>query len=431
MHVLSRLLRFLYDGATQLARAATAVAPPTENKALRALHRRRGLRRRYAEWARTRRDRGRPLLWVHAPSVGEGLQARPVLALARARMPQLQLAYTFFSPSAERFAAGLDVDFRDYLPFDTRSDARFVLGSIAPSVLVFSKLDVWPNLVREAARRGVPVGLISATLSTGSGRRSRVANALLRDAYARLEAVAAIDADDAERLVHLGVRRDVLTVAGDTRYDQVWERVSAIAADEPLLAPLRSSRPTLVAGSTWTADERPLLLAWEVVRRRLPDARLIIAPHEPTRAHLEPIESWAEVASIPLARLADADADTDVVLVDRVGVLGALYALADVAFVGGGFHAAGLHSVLEPAAFGVPVLYGPRFRGSRDAMHLSGKGGRAVKDAGQLVDALLAWLTDDAARRSAGEAARAMVRNGLGAAERSWSLVRGLLLRVN
>ncbi len=425
--MLNQLLRFLYDGAAQLARAATAVAPPVENKTLRALHGRRGIRRRYAEWARSGRNAERLLLWVHAPSVGEGLQARPVLALARATMPQLQLAYTFFSPSAERFAAGLDVDFRDYLPFDTRSDARFALSRLAPSALVFSKLDVWPNLVREASRRGISVGLISATLSTGSRRRRRVANTLLRDAYARLEAVAAIDADDAERLVQLGVRRDVLSVAGDTRYDQVWERVSTIAADEPLLAPLRSSRPTLVAGSTWAADERPLLLAWDIVRRRLPGARLIIAPHEPTRAHLEPIESWAEVASIPLARLAAADADTEVVLVDRVGVLGALYALADVAFVGGGFHAAGLHSVLEPAAFGAPVLFGPRISGSRDAMRLSGKGGRTVRDAGELADALLAWLTDDAARRSAGDAARDMVLDGLGAAERSWSMVRGLL----
>lgn len=425
--MVSQLLRYLYDGATQLARAATAVVPPAENKALRALHKRHGIRRRYAEWARSGRDRSRPLLWVHAPSVGEGLQARPVLALARARMPELQLSFTFFSPSAERFANRLDVDFRDYLPFDTRSDARFALDCLAPAALVFSKLDVWPNLVREAGRRGVKLGLISATLTTGSRRRGRVANVLLRDAYARLDAVAAIDSEDAERLVHVGVRREVLTVAGDTRYDQVWERVSTIGAEEPLLAPLRSSRPTLVAGSTWAADERPLLLAWELVRRRLPGARLIIAPHEPTRAHLEPIESWAEVASIRLAPLAAADADTEVVLVDRVGVLGSLYALADVAFVGGGFHAAGLHSVLEPAAFGAPVLYGPRFSGSRDAMRLSGNGGRAVRDAGELADAVLAWLADDGARRSAGEAARAMVRDGLGAAERSWSLVRDLL----
>ncbi len=427
MHVMSQLLRFLYDGAAQLAIAATVVVPPSESKALRAFNRRRGLRRRYEEWVREARDRTRPLLWVHAPSVGEGLQARPVLALARARMPEVQLAYTFFSPSAERFAGTLDVDFRDYLPFDTRSAARFVIDRMEPSALVFSKLDVWPNLVREAARRGVKLGLISATLSTSSRRPRRIAAALLRGAYACLDAVAAIDGDDAERLVRLGVRRDVVTVAGDTRYDQVWQRTATIAADESLLAPLRSSQPTLVAGSTWTADERPLLLAWEIVRQRLPGARLIIAPHEPTRAHLEPIESWARVASVRLARLADAGADTEVVLVDRVGVLGALYALADVAFVGGGFHAAGLHSVLEPAAFGAPVLYGPRFGNSRDAMRLSGSGGRAVRDAGEMADAVLAWFGDDAARRSAGDAARAMVRNGLGAAERSWSVVSGLL----
>ncbi|HEX5581750.1 MAG TPA: glycosyltransferase N-terminal domain-containing protein, partial [Gemmatimonadaceae bacterium] len=329
----------------------------------------------------------------------------------------------------ESFARRLAVDFADYLPFDTAGDMRAVLRALQPSALVFSKLDVWPVLVREASTRGVPLGMVSATLAAGSSRRSGPAARLLRDAYARLDRVGAIAAADADRLVELGVRPDAVRVTGDTRYDQVWARAAAADRTGPLLAPLASGRPTLVAGSTWPADERTLLPAWERVRAAVPGARLVIAPHEPTAGHLAPIERWATSAGLRLARLSAPDAPAaDVVLVDRVGVLGELYALADAAYVGGGFHAAGLHSVLEPAAFGAPVLFGPRFANSRDAeLLVEAGGGATAPDARALGDVLLRWLTDDDARREAGHHARALVEGGLGAAERSWDLVAELL----
>ena len=419
-----------YDAAAALARAAAAVAPRGESKVLRALAARRGIRARYAGWGTAGRDASRPLLWVHAPSVGEGLQARPVLELARRERPDLQLAYTYFSPSAVGFAQSLDVDFRDYLPFDTRGDARSALAALRPSALVFSKLDVWPRLVAAASESGVRLGITSATLAAGSSRRSRAAAAILRDAYARLEVVGAIDEADADRLVALGVRPGAITVTGDTRYDQVWQRAARVDRSGPLLAPLAGAvRPTLVAGSTWPADEGPLLDAWAGVRSAIPDARLIIAPHEPTPAHLAPIEAWAKSAALKLARLATDEAATaDVVLVDRTGVLGDLYALADVAFVGGGFHAAGLHSVLEPAAFGVPVLFGPRYANSRDARLLvGGGGGVSAAHVGAVRQQLLTWLKQAPVRRDAGARARALVRAGLGAARRSYELVARLL----
>src|SRR6185437_6964321 len=227
-------------------------------------------------------------------------------------------------------------------------------------------------------------------------------------------------ADDAARLTTLGTRHKVITVSGDTRYDQVWARAQAVRPDDPPLAPLRGPLPTLVAGSTWPADDAVLLPAWEQVRRSFPDARVIIAPHEPHAARLSAIESWAARADLSCARLGGASASaTDMVLVDRVGVLGELYALADVAFVGGAFHAAGLHSVLEPAAFGAPVVFGPRHQNSRDAARLIAAGGGAsIKGGADLLIRLADWLGSVPARDAAGAAAKSMVQEGLGAAER-------------
>jgi 3-deoxy-D-manno-octulosonic-acid transferase len=424
-------LRIGYEGTARLARLGASLArlaPNVDAKIVRALRARSGIRERYRDWGATRRDPSRPLLWVHAPSVGEGLQARPVLELIRRRHPNVQLAYTHFSPSAESFARGLDVDFHDYLPFDSAADARDALAALRPTALVFSKLDLWPTLTGRAHSLGVRLGMISATLAPGSSRRSRLAAGLLRDAYGLLDAVGAIDAADAERLVALGVRAGAVTVTGDTRYDQVWLRAQRVDRGTPLLARLATPRLTIVAGSTWPADENVLLPAFAALRRSVDTVRLIIAPHEPTSAHLAPIESWAARERMRLDRLDAADASTDIVLVDRVGVLGDLYALADVAFVGGGFHDAGLHSVLEPAAFGAPVLFGPRHESSRDALILSGQGaGRAVNDRETLAAVLIEWLSDSRARATAGGRAAEVVRKGLGAADRSLALVESLL----
>ncbi len=425
------LLRIPYAAAGAAARAAANLAPAGHGKVRSSLRARRRIRERFAEWAARGRDVQRPLVWLHAPSVGEGLQARPVIALLRARRPDVQIAYTFFSPSAEQFARRLGADFCDYLPFDTAGDANAALDALRPTALVFSKLDVWPVLAERAAGRGVPLGLISATLSATSARRSGIGALLLRDAYRALDAVGAVSSDDAARLRQLGVRGDRISVTGDARYDDAWARAQAAPQQRALLDPLRSDRPTLVAGSTWPADETPLLEAWRVVHERMPQVRLVIAPHEPSASHLEPIVQWAAGEGLKCAKLSDpASATACVVLVDRVGVLGDLYALAQVAYVGGGFHSAGLHSVIEPAAFGMPVLFGPRHGASRDAaLLLEHRGGFSVASATEIAVRLLELFEDAAARAAAGDQARDLVQAGLGAADRSAALVEHLLSR--
>jgi 3-deoxy-D-manno-octulosonic-acid transferase len=270
--------------------------------------------------------------------------------------------------------------------------------------------------------------MISATLGAASRRRSRLGTALLRDAYAALRAVGAVDAADADRLVDLGVRRDVIEVTGDTRFDQVWQRAEKLDRQGRLLVQLRADRPTIVAGSTWPSDEEHLLPAFASARATASGLRLVIAPHEVSGEHLQSIERWAAAAGLSLSRVDGASADADVVLVDRFGVLGDLYALADVAFVGGGFHDAGLHSVLEPAAYGAPVVFGPKHQRSRDALALlEAGGGRAVRGTDDVETAIGQWFGDAGSRRESGARAKAMVEQGRGAAERSLALVDRLL----
>jgi len=424
------LLRIPYAFAGIVTEGLVRVVPAGDSKFRRGLSARRDVIDRFADWAAKNRDFARPLVWFHAPSVGEGLQALPVIELLRTRRADVQIVYTFYSPSAERFAQTVKADYSDFLPFDTVAHAAAIVGALRPDALVFSKLDVWPALTERAAAVGVPVGVISATLPESSGRRGFFGRALLGDAYRAIERVGAIDEKDAERLREQGVRADRISVTGDTRYDQVWAR--AQKSPSPLTQSLHSSRPTLVAGSTWPSDEERLLPAWLRIREKIPDARLIIAPHAVSDAHLRSIERWARDNALRLERLdSKRTASADIILVDRYGVLGDLYALADVAYVGGGFQSAGLHSVLEPAAFGAPVLFGPRNEKSRDPARLTDAGGGAeINGPVDLSIRLGDWLGSTTARDGAGSQARAMVQQGVGAAERSYELVATLLLRM-
>lgn len=398
---------------------------------------------RLQQRAREVRENTRPLVWFHAPSVGEGLQARPVIDAVRHAHPDWQIAYTFFSPSAAAFATTIGADIVDYLPFDNRDDMRAVLSALQPSALVFAKLDVWPTLVSCATARGIPVALISATLNEASGRRGWWSRQLLGTAYQSLSAVGAIDQQHANRLVDLGVPAHSIRVTGDTRFDQVYARAQTVNALGALQQTLASPRPTVVVGSSWPADERVVCEAWldivaEWARTERTPPRIIIAPHEPTEVHCDTILVWAERAALRVerlsairARVADGvytPAEADVIVVDQVGVLGDLYAMADVAFVGGGFHAAGLHSVIEPAAFGVPVVFGPQHHGSREAqLLLAQKGAFAVQDLTQLRAVLIALLSDNVQQSVSGAAAKDVVLQELGATARSVTLVEQLV----
>jgi 3-deoxy-D-manno-octulosonic-acid transferase len=241
-----------------------------------------------------------------------------------------------------------------------------------------------------------------------------------------VRAAAAVSPEDGERLVQLGVPAGRVRVLGDPRFDSAAARVAGVTPDDPLLRFGRGA-PTLVGGSTWPSDEAVLLAAFAAVRARRRDARLILVPHEPTSDHLVAVERRAQRAGLPLpTRLGAADGPAPLLLVDRVGVLATLYGAGTMAYVGGGFGRAGLHSVLEPAAWALPVAFGPRWEQSRDAeLLLQARAATALQSqsamaAGtELARLWDRWIADDAERAAQGRRAREVVTAGLGAARRS------------
>jgi 3-deoxy-D-manno-octulosonic-acid transferase len=431
-----------YRVAVATAARAARLGARFDDKLARGLARRRGLSDRYAAWAAAHRDARRPLVWFHAPSVGEGLQAKPVLEALRAERPEWQLAYTFFSPSAERLAHALPVDFTDYLPLDRLPDVRMALETLAPTALVYAKLDVWPELTLAAAARGTRLGLISATVAPRSSRLAWPVRTWAIPAYAALDRIGAIGAEDAARLERLGARREAIAVTGDTRYDSVAERAERLDRSCEPLAALATGDPdtfTIVAGSTWPADEAIVLPAFAelAAQGEAKHTRLIVAPHEPSASHLAAVDAMAQRCGLPrpmrLSQIVATPAErVTVIVVDRVGLLADLYAVGQAAYVGGGYHRAGLHSVLEPAVFGLPVCVGPRWTMSRDAGLLLQRGAAVALPADgrrTLLNQMLSWKRDPAARARAGAAAAAVVREGRGAAARSAALVRELVDR--
>ena len=440
-----------YEAALAACRPVFRAAGLVHPGAKKAVRGRKRSRSRFEAWGTEGRDPGRPLVWFHAPSVGEGFMAQAIIGSLKAARPDVQVVFTHFSPSAERIAATVGADVWGYMPYDTRTPVRRTLAALEPDVIAFVRTEVWPVVTREAAQAGSPMVLVNAVLSEGSGRLRWLGRSFLEAAYRRLDHVGAVSQSHAERYELLGVPPGRISVTGDARFDQVWERIESRG-----LARLRSEpdavdrvpdelRPywealddpetfTLVAGSTWPADEKVLLPAVGVLKRTRP-FRLVIAPHEPTAPHLEALERRLDRQSLRHARLsalaaagvagaAGPDAAPEVVVVDTLGILADLYALGDAAYVGGGFGRDGLHSVVEPAAIGIPVLFGPNHGNAREAGALAAAGGGfVVEGPGGLEDRLRDLMDEPIRIRAVGRSAREYVESETGAARRNAEVI--------
>ncbi len=422
----------VYDAAVQLARPLLQLAAPVSPKVRAGLEGRREAHERLIGWAKAHRDFERPLVWLHAPSVGESLMAQAIIAQVRALRENAQVAFTYFSPSAQRTAPQVGADVFDYLPWDTRGNARQLIAHLRPGVIAFVRTELWPALVREASLQHTPTALVNAVLGPRSSRLKPAARWLLGDAYTRLSAVGAVSHDHATRFLRLGVKQSRLSVTGDARFDQVAQRVANLDLQQPLLQRLRDDKvTTLVCGSTWPSDEAEILKPLAQARKGCP-LRIIIAPHEPDAPHLRALEARLDAAGLGHTRLSAIENNDhklpEVIVVDRTGVLADLYAIGQVAYVGGGFHDAGLHSVVEPAALGVPVVFGPRHGNAREADELAGMGGGFVASDGAGVASIVLDLANRKLhRQKASDAARTFVQGRLGAGKRNAELIIALL----
>lgn len=386
-------------------------------------------------WAGRERDPARPLVWVHAPSVGEGLMAKAIMEALRGQAPAVQIVFTHFSPSARRILPDLAADLATYLPWDTDAETGRAVRALRPDVVACVRTEIWPVLTRAMHAAGGRVALVNAVLSAGSGRLSRAGRFLLGPLYASLDAVGAVAERDEALFRELGVPPERVRLTGDARFDQVWQRVRTLLADDARRAEVRrlvgADRAdfTVVAGSTWPDDEERLIAA----SGDFASGRWVLVPHEPTPPHLDALEQRLRGNGLSSCRLSALEADdppepAPVIVVDRMGVLADLYAAADIAYVGGGFRRAGLHSVVEPAALGVPVLFGPHHGNAREAADLlAERAGFAIESASDLTDVLRRLTSGPDARRAAGERAREFVRSRLGGAEANARLIAALL----
>ncbi len=392
-----------------------------------------------AAWGRRRRPG--PLVWLHGASAGELLGAAPAIRLLRARAGgggdrrAPQLLVTHFSPSGRAAIEHLDADYAGYPPLELPGDCRQAVGAVRPGLLLFAKLDVWPGLAAAAKRAGTPVALINGTVRSGSRRSAPVARRLFRGCYASLDIVGAATPPDARRLEALGVREERLEVTGDGSFDLALERAdnavrSGAAAEfrRWLSPPDGADRRRLIAGSTWPADESALLeaVAAPPAPGPLPGWQMVIVPHDPSEQRVRSVAElcaargrravrWSEIA-VPATLPADA-----IVIFDEAGRLAELYTSGDAAYVGGGIGGTGLHSVLEPAAAGLPVLFGPN-HDRDDARGLQTAGGGLAAAATSLREAL-ASMEAESVRSSVGQAARSYVEAGAGGAERTARLL--------
>ncbi len=432
---MSALLFWVYNlVAVPLLLAAVGLGTLVNKKVRRAVLGRRALfRRLHQELAAL--DPHAPRLWIHACSMGEFEQACPVVVAARQHIRPLAVVLSVTSPSVRDHISGRpEADVVTYLPLDTIWAARRFVRLLRPCAALVVRHDIWPNHIAQLHCAGVPSLLIDASLSSkisSHTRRGRIAGRLL---YGGFNYLMATSEQEAERLRAVAGPAPQILVVGDTRYDQVKRRASENEKVRELREHFQSvARLVLVAGSTWPADEKHLLPALANVCKTVQGLRTMLVPHEPKPEYVDEVERRVAEHSLTSTRLSawrqGAKADSAVLIVDEVGILANLYSVADIAFVGGGF-TTGVHSVLEPAVYGIPVLFGPRHLNSPEAIDLAHRGGGfVVGDAAELQDRLYRLLRDVAEREEAGKQAKAMVEERTGASMRIALFVKGLLAK--
>jgi 3-deoxy-D-manno-octulosonic-acid transferase len=354
-------------------------------------------------------------VWFHCSSLGEFEQAAPVLQELRLLQPRAVRAVTVFSPSGYGGAAASgEADWVGYLPFDTKRNAVSLLDLLRPSALVFMRYDLWPSVLAEARQRGVPVIVASAALNPRSLLAKPLLRRLARFFYGRTTLLA-VNEEEATAFRALLGSESAIEVAGDPRVDRVRERCGEPGPRGDNL--FSSGSFILAAGSTHLPDERVLVDA--LVPWPHPSLKVLLVPHDPTERSLAQAERLLAAVGVRSRRwslLGEEVSDAPVVIVDKVGYLAHLYRGCHIAYVGGGF-TAGVHSVLEPAAAGLPVVVGPRVWRSPEARALVARNGAVVvEQSHELASVVRRMREDEASRLRMADACKSFVDEGAGAA---------------
>ena len=371
----------------------------------------------------------RGAVWVHAASVGEFEQARPLIERLRREQPQRHIVVTFFSPSG--YEARKNYNHADavlYLPFATRRKAKRFLEALQPSMAIFVKYEFWPAYLRALKKRGIPTYCISAIFRPSQRFFHWYGKGALRLLHCFTHIYAQ---DEASRrlLAEHGVHE--CSVAGDTRFDRVYEVLTStrerIDGRLHCVAQfIQNTTRVIVAGSTWPEDEQ-LLQQFAERMNELSDERtkLILVPHEINEEHLHAIYQlfkgrYVRYSSICNEHIPDTSRinilqEADVLVIDTIGLLSSIYNFGHAAYIGGGF-GEGIHNTIEAAVFGMPVVFGPNYHHFREAQGLIDAGAaRSIKNYSELEAALITALDE---HETIGAKAAEYVQSELGATEK-------------
>ena len=373
-----------------------------------------------------------PSIWLHAVSLGEMSAAAPLLRALRLRFPEIPLVVTTATPAGRARAAALiegSADIR-FLPYDTPGSVRRFLRRIRPRAAIIMETELWPNLLRECERDGVPVLLASARLSAKSVTQYRRFGSLFAGVFSQKLLVAAQSDEDAARFRSIGAAAERTVVVGNVKFD-VGVDAAVAQAGRALRVAYAGTRPVWIAGSTHAGEEEQLLDAHALLLASIPDAVLLLVPrHKDRFAGVAELLARRGVKFARRSRMASGaearlPSDAPVLLIDTVGELATLYASADVAFVGGSLVPIGGHNLLEPAALGLPVLTGPSyFNGKEIAQLLLARGAALeVKNASDLAAVLRRLLAEPATSKQIGSIGQEIIAANRGSVAKLLALI--------
>jgi 3-deoxy-D-manno-octulosonic-acid transferase len=373
-------------------------------------------------------------IWIHAVSVGESNAVAPLVTQLRARVGSRKIFISTTTLTGQQNARERIPEASGffYYPFDWRWNVRRSLSHILPALVCLAETELWPNFIHEAHRQGVKLVVVNGRISEKSFRWYGRVRGFLRRFLPEIDLFLMQTEDDAERIRTLGAPSEKILVSGNLKYDT---RPGTPSETVPALIRERFSGRTgsalWVAGSTAEGEEELVLKAFSEVKPRIPAVRLIIAPRRPER--FDAIANLLAKSKFTMVRRSELEAvdgrDRDILLLDSVGELPSLYALAKVAFVGGSLVKKGGHNILEPAAAGVAVLFGPHMSNFAKMAEdfIEHKAALQVKDAHELALAAISLFEDSAKGGAMGERGRALVAGSSGATAQTVEKILKLL----